>query len=50
VAVLIGEQNTTMALSMADRGYMLPTGEIVLEGPAAEILHSEDLKRAYLRC
>ena len=48
VAVLIVEQNATMALSIADRGYVLSTGEIVLEGPAAELLASEDLKRAYL--
>jgi branched-chain amino acid transport system ATP-binding protein len=48
VAVLMVEQNATMALSIADRGYVLSTGEIVLEGPAAELLKSEDLKRAYL--
>jgi branched-chain amino acid transport system ATP-binding protein len=48
VAVLMVEQNATMALAIADRGYVLSTGEIVLEGPAAELLRSEDLKRAYL--
>ena len=48
VAVLMVEQNATMALSIADRGYVLSTGEIVLEGPASELLASEDLKRAYL--
>jgi branched-chain amino acid transport system ATP-binding protein len=48
VAVLMVEQNATMALSIADRGYVLSTGEIVLEGQAAELLRSEDLKRAYL--
>jgi branched-chain amino acid transport system ATP-binding protein len=48
VSVLMVEQNATMALSIADRGYVLSTGEIVLEGPAAELLHHEDLKRAYL--
>ena len=42
------EQNAMMALSIADRGYVLSTGEIVLEGPAADLLRSEDLKRAYL--
>jgi branched-chain amino acid transport system ATP-binding protein len=47
-SVLMVEQNATMALSIADRGYVLSTGEIVLEGPAAELLRSEDLKRAYL--
>jgi len=48
VAVLVVEQNATMALSIADRGYVLSTGVIVLEGPASELLCSEDLKRAYL--
>jgi branched-chain amino acid transport system ATP-binding protein len=48
VAVLIVEQNAAMALSIADRGYVLSTGVIVLEGLAAELLRSEDLKRAYL--
>jgi len=48
VAVLMVEQNATMALTIADRGYVLSTGEIVLEGPAAELLQSDDLKRAYL--
>ena len=48
VSVLMVEQNATMALSTADRGYVLSTGEIVLEGPASQLLRSEDLKRAYL--
>jgi branched-chain amino acid transport system ATP-binding protein len=48
VAVLMVEQNASMALSIADRGYVLSTGEIVLEGTAADLLRSEDLKRAYL--
>jgi branched-chain amino acid transport system ATP-binding protein len=48
VAVLMVEQNATMALSIADRGYVLSTGEVVLEGAASELLASEDLKRAYL--
>ena len=48
VAVLMVEQNANMALSIADRGYVLATGEIVLSGSAADLLKSEDLKRAYL--
>ncbi len=48
VAVLMVEQNATMALAIADRGYVLSTGEIVLSGPAGDLLKSEDLRRAYL--
>ena len=48
VAILMVEQNAAMALSIADRGYVLSTGEIVLEGAAKDLLASEDLKRAYL--
>ncbi|HEU5416993.1 MAG TPA: ABC transporter ATP-binding protein [Streptosporangiaceae bacterium] len=48
VAVLMVEQNAAMALSIADRGYVLSTGEIVLAGAAAGLLRSDDLKRAYL--
>jgi len=48
VAVLMVEQNAAMALSIADRGYVLSTGVIVLDGPASELLRTEDLKRAYL--
>ena len=48
VSVLMVEQNATMALAIAGRGYVLSTGEIVLEGPASQLLQSEDLKRAYL--
>jgi branched-chain amino acid transport system ATP-binding protein len=48
VAILMVEQNAAMALSIADRGYVLSTGEIVLQGAAKDLLASEDLKRAYL--
>ena len=48
VAILMVEQNATMALSIADRGYVLATGSLVLSGPAGDLLKSEDLKRAYL--
>jgi branched-chain amino acid transport system ATP-binding protein len=48
VAMLVVEQNATMALSIADRGYVLSTGRLVLEGPASELLAHEDLRKAYL--
>jgi branched-chain amino acid transport system ATP-binding protein len=48
VAILMVEQNATMALSIADRGYVLATGSLVLAGSAGDLLKSEDLKRAYL--
>ena len=48
VAMLVVEQNANMALSIADRGYVLSTGRLVLEGPAGELLEHEDLRKAYL--
>jgi branched-chain amino acid transport system ATP-binding protein len=48
VAMLIVEQNANMALSIADRGYVLSTGRMVLEGSARELLEHEDLRKAYL--
>jgi branched-chain amino acid transport system ATP-binding protein len=48
VAMLVVEQNANMALSIADRGYVLSTGRLVLEGPARELLEHEDLRKAYL--
>jgi branched-chain amino acid transport system ATP-binding protein len=48
VAMLVVEQNANMALSIADRGYVLSTGRLVLEGGAKELLAHEDLRKAYL--
>jgi branched-chain amino acid transport system ATP-binding protein len=48
VAMLVVEQNANMALSIADRGYVLSTGRLVLEGPAKQLLEHEDLRKAYL--
>ena len=48
VAMLVVEQNANMALSIADRGYVLSTGRCVLGGPAKELLAHEDLRKAYL--
>lgn len=46
--VLLVEQNAKMALSIADRAYVLETGNIVLEGNGQELLESEEVKKAYL--
>jgi branched-chain amino acid transport system ATP-binding protein len=48
VAMLVVEQNASVSLSIADRGYVLSTGCVVLEGKAAELLENEDLRKAYL--
>jgi branched-chain amino acid transport system ATP-binding protein len=48
VAMLIVEQNANVSLSIADRGYVLSTGRLVLEGPAASLREDEDLRKAYL--
>jgi branched-chain amino acid transport system ATP-binding protein len=48
VAVLVVEQNANVSLRIADRGYVLQTGSIVLADTAEALLESEDLKRAYL--
>jgi branched-chain amino acid transport system ATP-binding protein len=48
VAVLMVEQNANMALSIADRGYVLQTGTIALADKAEALLGSDDLKKAYL--
>jgi branched-chain amino acid transport system ATP-binding protein len=48
VAILVVEQNANISLRIADRGYVLQTGSIVLADRAAALLESEDLKRAYL--
>ena len=48
VAMLIVEQNANVSLSIADRGYVLSTGRIVLEGKASELLQHDELRKAYL--
>ena len=48
VTVLLVEQNANMALSIADRGYVLETGKIILEGTGKELLTNPDIKKAYL--
>ena len=46
--ILLVEQNAHMALQVADRGYVIETGSIVLSGTAAELAATDDVKRAYL--
>ncbi|MGQ0548591.1 MAG: ABC transporter ATP-binding protein [Armatimonadota bacterium] len=46
--VLLVEQNAFMALGVANRAYVLQTGEIILQGPAAELRENPEVKKAYL--
>ncbi|MDO5144246.1 MAG: ABC transporter ATP-binding protein [bacterium] len=46
--ILLVEQNAQMALSIANRAYVLETGKIVKEGDARELMHDDDVRRAYL--
>jgi len=48
VAILVVEQNANVSLSIADRGYVLQTGRIVLSGAASSLIKDEDLRKAYL--
>lgn len=48
ISVFVVEQNANIALSIADRGYVLQTGEVVLSGAARELLNNEGMKKAYL--
>jgi len=48
VTILLVEQNAKAALAVADRGYVLETGQIVLEGSSSELLNNRDVQRAYL--
>jgi branched-chain amino acid transport system ATP-binding protein len=48
VAVLVVEQNANVSLSIADRGYVLQTGRVVLADEASALLANEDLRKAYL--
>ena len=48
ITVLLVEQNAKMALSIADRAYVLETGRITMEGDAQDLLHDEQVRKAYL--
>ena len=46
--ILLIEQNAAKALAVANRGYVLETGRIVMEGPTSTLLKSPDVQKAYL--
>ena len=48
VTVLMVEQNARASLTISDRGYVLETGRVVLQGPSDELMNDSDVKRAYL--
>ena len=48
ITILLVEQNAKMALSIADRAYVLENGKISMEGKASELLNDERVKKAYL--
>ena len=48
VTVLLVEQNARMALAIAERGYVIETGQVVVQGPSEELLRNREVERAYL--
>jgi branched-chain amino acid transport system ATP-binding protein len=48
VTIFVVEQNAALALAIAHRGYVLRTGEIVMSGPATDLLRSQGIRQAYL--
>ena len=48
VAILLVEQNLTKALAIADHGYVIQTGRVVMQGPAQDLLHDDAVRKAYL--
>jgi branched-chain amino acid transport system ATP-binding protein len=48
VSILVVEQNANVSLAIADRGYVLQTGRVVLSGAASSLIQHEDLRKAYL--
>jgi branched-chain amino acid transport system ATP-binding protein len=48
ITILLVEQNAAMALQIANRGYVLETGSVALQGPGKELLHNERVRKTYL--
>ena len=48
LTILLVEQNARAALAVADRGYVIETGQIVLEGPSRQLSDNPEVQRAYL--
>jgi len=48
LTVLLVEQNARSALKIANRGYVLETGRVILEGTAKDLISNRDVQRAYL--
>ena len=48
MTILLIEQNANMALSIADRAYVLETGRVVLEDEAKNLLNNDSIRKAYL--
>ena len=48
VTILLVEQNARMALGTAERGYVIETGQVVIQGPSSELLQNHEVERAYL--
>ena len=46
--ILLVEQNAQMALSVANRAYVMETGRITMEGDADELMHDDNVRKAYL--
>jgi branched-chain amino acid transport system ATP-binding protein len=48
ITILLVEQNANMALSIADRGYVLETGHVKLTGTGADLLANDEVRKSYL--